>query len=98
MWHRAIRGWYPAFDHVSDEKETVRCECLRFENLDQDICKYFNISTMTKPRNVTGLNKGSYMDIYSPKTIQIVADWYQKDIKTWGFDFDTGAQRNTMYS
>ena len=98
MWHRAIRGWYPAFDYVSDEKGNVQCECLRFENLDDDICKYFNISTMTKPRNITGLNKGSYMDIYSPKTIQIVADWYQKDIATWGFDFDTGAQKNTVYS
>lgn len=98
MWHRAIRGWYPAFDHVCDEKGKVQCECLSFENLDHDICKYFNISTMTKPRNITGLNKGSYMDIYSPKTIQIVADWYQKDINTWGFDFDTGAKKNTVYN
>ena len=98
MWHRAIRGWYPAFDHVTDEKGTVQCECLRFENLDHDICKYFKIPMMTKPRNVTGLNKGSYMDVYSPKTIQIVADWYQKDIVTWGFDFDTGAKKNTIYS
>jgi hypothetical protein len=38
------------------------------------------------------------MDVYSPKTIQIVADWYQKDIVTWGFDFDTGAKKNTIYS
>ena len=98
MWHRAIRGWYPAFDHVSDENGNIRCDCIRLEHLDQDLCNYFNISMMTKPRNVTGLNKGSYMDIYSPKTIQIVADWYEKDITTWGFDFDTAAKKNTVYS
>ena len=27
--------------------------------------------------------------------INIVADWYKKDINYWGFDFDTGAQKNT---
>ena len=27
------------------------------------------------------------------KTIQIIADWYKKDIDYWGFDFDTS--RNT---
>ena len=98
MWHRAIRGWYPAFDHVSDESGKVQCDCLRFEKLDYDLCKYFNIPKMTKPRNVTGLNKGSYMDIYNKKTIQIVADWYEKDITTWGFDFDKNKKKNTTFS
>ena len=27
--------------------------------------------------------------------INISADWYKKDIDYWGFDFDTGAQKNT---
>ena len=49
---------------------------------------------MTEARNVTALNKGTYKDLYTPETIQIVADWYQKDIDTWGYDFDTGPTRN----
>jgi hypothetical protein len=49
---------------------------------------------MSKARNVTALNNGSYRDIYTPETIQIVADWYKKDIDTWGYDFDTGPTRN----
>ena len=97
MWHRAIRGWYPAFDHVSDENGKIQCDCLRFEHLENDLCRYFNIPKMTRPRNVTGLNRGNYMDIYNKKTIQIVADWYEKDIATWGFDFDTSAQKNTVF-
>lgn len=94
MWHRAIRGWYPAYDYVTDKKGNIKCDIMRFENLNQDLCMYFKLPSMTRARNVTGLNKGSYRDLYNEKTIQIVADWYKNDIETWGFDFDTGATKN----
>ena len=94
MWHRAIRGWYPAYDHVTDEKGKLRCDMMRFDHLNEDLCKYFNIPKMTRARNVTALNKGTYKDIYTPQTIQIIADWYKKDIDFWGFDFDTGPTKN----
>jgi hypothetical protein len=98
MWHRAVRGWYPAYDHVSDEQGNCKCEMLRFEHLNDDLCKYFNLASMSHARNVTGLNKGTYQDLYTPETIQIIADWYQKDIDYWGYDFDTGATRNVEYA
>ena len=98
MWHRAVRGWYPAFDHVSDDEGNVRCDILRFEHLNSDLCKYFNLVEMSAARNVTAINKGSYKDLYTPETIQIVADWYKKDIEQWGYDFDTSPTRNTMYA
>ena len=94
MWHRAIRGWYPALDYVVDEQGINRCNIMRFENLNEDLCKYFNLVSMTGPRNVTGLNKGKYQDVYNKKTIQIVADWYKKDIDYWGYDFDSGPTKN----
>jgi hypothetical protein len=94
MWHRAIRGWYPALDHVTNEIGVVKCDIIRFENLNEDLCKYFNLIQMSEAHNVTGLNKGTYKDLYTSETIQIVADWYQKDIDTWGYDFDTGPKRN----
>lgn len=93
MWHRAVRGWYPAFDHVSDKNDNVRCDILRFEHLNSDLCSYFKIKEMSRARNVTGLNE-DYRSLYTPKTIQIIADWYAKDIEQWGFDFDTPAQKN----
>lgn len=93
MWHRAIRGWYPAYDYVTDRDGNIKCDILRFENLNKDLCSYFKIPEMTRARNVTGLTK-DYKELYTPETIQIVADWYQKDIETWGFDFDTGAKKN----
>ena len=94
MWHRAVRGWYPAFDHVSDDSGNVKCDVMRFENLNDDLCAYFDIPVMSRKRNVTALNEGSYKDLYNSETIQIIADWYKADIDEWGFDFDTGAQRN----
>lgn len=94
MWHRAVRGWYPAFDHVSDDNGNVRCDIIRFEDLDVDLCKYFNLTSMSRARNVTALNPGSYKDVYNDKSIQIVADWYKKDIEHWGYDFDSGPTRN----
>ena len=94
MWHRAIRGWFPAFDHVSDVDGRVRCDILRFENYEEDVKAYFNLSVMSRARNVTNLNKGSYTDVYTPQTIQIVADWYAKDIEQWGYDFGSGPTRN----
>lgn len=94
MWHRAVRGWYPAVDHVCDENGTLVCDMIRFDHLNDDLCAYFQIDSMSRARNVTNLNKGTYRDMYTEQTIQIVADWYQKDIDLWGYDFDTGAQRN----
>ena len=94
MWHRAVRGWYPAHDHVSDTSGNIQCDMLRFENLDEDLRSYFKSAAEIRHRNVTGLNKQHYTDIYTPETIQIVADWYQKDIDTWGYDFDSGPTRN----
>ena len=94
MWHRAVRGWYPALDHVTDDTGTVRCDIIRFENLNEDLIKYFNIPMMSRARNVTALNKGTYMDVYNNKTRQIVADWYARDIDCFGYDFDTGPTKN----
>lgn len=94
MWHRAVRGWYPALDYVIDDEGKIRADLLRFENLEDDLCQYFGLEKMSRARNVTGLNKGSYKDLYTPQTIQIVADWYKSDIDTFGYDFDTGPTKN----
>ena len=101
-----VRGWYPAFDHVSDEKgEKVKCDILRFEHYNEDTKLYLGLLQNPNPRNVTRVVPNdyghtgygrSYKDIYTKEkeTVQIVADWYKKDIDYWGFDFDTPATRN----
>jgi len=93
MWHRAIRGWYPQMDHITDTNGNVVVDVLRTEYLNEDVCKYFGLDEMTRARNVT-VGKVPYAEIYNPKTTQIVADWYKRDIDYFGFDFDTPAQKN----
>lgn len=97
MWHRAIRGWYPCSDYVIDEEGNIAADILRFESLNNDLCKYFNIDSMSKSRNVTSARKNEKVDIYNSKTIQIVADWYKKDIELFGYDYKTGPTRNCLY-
>ena len=97
-WHRAIRGWYPQADYVTDETGRIVAELLRQENLEEEAARYFGLKTPLRRRNVSTSGQGrSYADYYTAKTIQIVADWYEKDIELFGFDFDTPARRNCFF-
>jgi hypothetical protein len=55
---------------------------------------YFNLSEMSRARNVTAMNKGIYTDVYTPETRNIIGDWYKDDIETFGYDFGTGPTKN----
>lgn len=95
-WHRAIRGWYPQADYVTDNEGHIRVDILRQEALGQDAMRYFSLSSPIVRRNRSGEGV-DYRSFYTPQTIQIVADWYKADIDLFGFDFDSGATRNTVY-
>lgn len=100
MWHRAIRGWYPALDHVSDLENEVQCDIIRLEHFNNELPRYLRMNYLKgdiERRNVTGY-KQDYKSFYNKKTIQIIADWYSRDIDYWGFDFDSSATRNTYYT
>ena len=94
MWDRETRGFYIVLENMTKAHGIIMCDTTRDENSYQEMCEYFRIPLMSGARNVTALNKGTYRDIYNDKTIQIVADWYKKDIDTFGFDFDTAATKN----
>lgn len=93
FWHRAIRGWYPSVDYVVDDEGTIAVDILRFEKYDEDVRSYFNLSLSVPKRNVS-VKTSLYKDIYTPETIKIIADWYARDIDTFGYDFDTGPTKN----
>lgn len=97
-WHRAIRGWYPQADYVTDEAGELRVDILRVESMDRDVPRYFGLDQPVGRHNVSSGPRQDYRDFYTPATTQIVADWYASDIELFGFDFDTGATRNTVYS
>lgn len=97
-WHRAIRGWYPQVDYVTDETGAIRADLLRLEHLGEEAARYFGLTAPLLTRNRSSSAKRDYRDYYTDHTIQIVADWYKDDIERFGFDFDGTATRNTLYS
>lgn len=92
-WYRAIRGWWPQKHHVKDNNNKVVCDILRLEHLNEEAPRYLGIDTMPRARNVTSI-KVDYKELYNPKLIQDIADWYKEDIEYWNFDFDTSARSN----
>ena len=90
-WHRAIRGWYPQLDYVTDDSGRMRADVLRLEHLAEEVPRYFGVDPAPR-RNTSG--KVDLRSIYTPRAIQIVADWYKADIDAFDFDFDTAARRN----
>ena len=98
FWHRAIRGWYPQADYVTDETGALRVDVLRLEAMNEEVTRYFGLSEPVAKRNVSIGPEQDYRRYYTPQTIQVVADWYARDIRLFGFDFDTLATRNTFYT
>lgn len=98
MWHRAIRGWYPCYDYLINEEGKVDVDVLSFEKLDENICEYFKLKKPSRKRNVTSVRNLPIEKLYTQKTIDIVADWYKKDIDFFGYDFGTGPTQNTLYN
>jgi hypothetical protein len=95
FWHRAIRGWYPQRDYVVDDEGRIAADLLRQEHLTEESTDYFGLTDPIRPRNVTRTGeKADWRTFYTPQTIKTVADWYQNDIETFGFDFDSAATRN----
>lgn len=94
IWHSATRGWNPALDYVTNERGELVCDMLPFENLDESLCKYFGLLAPPMRYNVTGVGEGKYMDIYNRDTINIIGDWYSRDIEMFGYDFDSGPKKN----
>ncbi|MBM3137674.1 MAG: sulfotransferase family protein [Chloroflexi bacterium] len=93
-WHRAIRGWYSQLDYVTDEDGKLRTDILRMENMDNDVVEYFQLVKPLSRRNVSSAKSHDYREYYNDRTIQIIADWYQRDVDFFGFDFEGGATRN----
>ncbi|GAB4529103.1 MAG: sulfotransferase family 2 domain-containing protein [Roseibium sp.] len=98
FWHRAVAGWYPQLDYVVDEQGNIGADILRQENLSTELQQYLGLRSELERRNISTGSRADYRDLYTERTIRIVADWYAADIERFGFDFDTPATRNVHYA
>jgi len=97
FWHRAVSGWYAQKDYVVDERGEIAVDILRQERLSAEMQTYLVFKSELKKRNASTSSRAHYRDVYTDRTIQIVADWYAEDIELFGFDFDTPASKNVYY-
>jgi hypothetical protein len=93
-WHRAVRGWYPQVDYVTDESGVLRCDVLRLGT--GDVERYFGLKKPLKALNVSNRNGNDYREIYGDEEREIVAAWYKDDIDYFGFTFDGHATKNIV--
>jgi hypothetical protein len=98
FWHRAIRGWYPQEDYLLDGDGLISVDLLRQEFLGDELKRYLSLDGDLQKRNVSTASRSDFRELYTNRTVQLIADWYEVDIKRFGFDFDTGASRNTYYA
>jgi len=98
FWHRASLGWYPQTDYVVDESGKLAVDILRQENLSDEVSRYFKVAGRLASKNVSRNAGAHYTDFFTKSTIQAIADWYASDIELFGFDFDTPAQKSTVFA
>lgn len=96
-WFDPIRSWHTQYDYVCNEKDVVCCDILKLENIDKELAPYLGTCLKSVVKENVGEYTKDYKEYYNSKSIQIIADWYKKDIDYWGFDFDTKATKNTYF-
>lgn len=92
-WMGPLNSWFNQFEWIRDERGTVACDCLRMENLDDDLPAYLGRPIDLRRRNVTQ-NRYDYRSMYTDNLADIVARTFQDDIEYFGFDFASPATRN----
>lgn len=95
MHHRAVRGWYPCADYVTDPTSgNIVVDCLPFEDYDRSVMQYFALLSPARARNVTAMTDKSYQSFYTDELIELVEEIYKADIEAFGYEFGTGPKQN----
>ncbi|MFT5548310.1 MAG: chondroitin 4-sulfotransferase 11 [Candidatus Azotimanducaceae bacterium] len=82
----------PQVDWICDETGKMLVQYVgRFENLDSDfkfICKSIGRTSVQLPHSKAS-SRGDYRSYYDDTTAEIVAKWFEADIKEFLFQFDS---------
>jgi hypothetical protein len=87
--------WIDQLAWITDVTGGVAGDCLRLESLNEDLSAYFGRRISVSRTSLLRTAPYDYRSMYSPRTIQAVADTFARDIQHFGFDFEGPAVRNT---
>ncbi len=96
-WMGPMNSWFNQLDWITDRNHQVRCDCLRFEKLEDDLNAYFSEVIRVPKRNVTRTSY-DYRSLYTAELHDIIARTFQRDIEYFGFDSEGSATRNVAGS
>lgn len=91
-WNHPYDQWGIQLDWISIGSK-VKCDVLRYENLQEDVNTYFDTNITLNKDNAGNYNH-NYKEYYTKDQRQKVADWFRLDIEYFGFTFESGATRN----
>ncbi len=94
-WMGPLSSWFNQLEWIRDERGAVACECLRLENLEEDLAAYLGKDVRLIHSNVTE-KRYDYRSMYTEELAGIVADTFKDDIDHFGFRFEGPATRNTV--
>jgi len=94
-WLGPLNSWFNQLFWIEDEDSNVKCDCLRFETLSDDLSAYFEEKLELPANNVT-TNAVDYRTLYTSKLVDDVAEFFADDIAHFDFDFESSARKNTV--
>jgi hypothetical protein len=94
-WMGPLSSWFNQLEWIRDEQRRVACDCLRMENLDEDLASYFGTPVALRKRNITNA-RYDYRAMYTDELAGIIEKLFRADIEHFGFRFDSGATRNVF--
>ena len=92
-WMGPLSSWFNQLEWIRDEGGHVACDCLRLENINEDISQYFGKKINIPRRNRTK-DHYDYRQMYTDELIEIVAETFCDDIQYFGFSFEGPAKKN----
>ena len=79
-------------DYLIDLKGNIIVDYIgRYEHLYDDfsdICKKIGISDLQLPHKRKAQGRKNYQEYYNEETVQLVAEYFRKDIEMFGYSFD----------
>jgi hypothetical protein len=92
-WMGPLSSWFNQLEWIRDDTGVIRCVCMRFECLNDDLRSFLGRPIELGRRNVTR-NKYDYRSMYSDELAEIVANLFREDVEHFGFSFDGPATKN----
>lgn len=88
-YYNKPKMFMPQLDWISDQQGNVLVDDIcRFENLQEDfqrVCQ--RIGKEASLPHLKASQRGHYREYYDAETVQIVADWFEKDIQYFEYQF-----------